>query len=111
MRAGHGNHLRLELPQVRFPEVGVPLFGPPAPGWLAALDLEVQMGPAAAAPLLAERADAIAQLEVPSRLHSLVDFLQMAVAIVPASRVEQVNHVVARTDGRVLAMFGEHLQT
>ena len=60
MRPSDGDQVRFVLPQICFPQNGETFLRAPFAGRLAALDLEVQMRPAAAAAFLAQQADASA---------------------------------------------------
>ena len=77
----------LILLQVRFPKIGVALFGTPLTGRLATLDFEVQMRPASAAPLLAQQAKAISHFHDTAKDNIFVELFQVAIAIVPPPRI------------------------
>ena len=111
MRPRDRDDLRFVLALVRFPQERVGVLDAPLAGGLPGLDVEVQMRPAAAAPLLAEHADLLPRLDASPRLHALVDRFQVGVTDVPAVRVEDVDVVVIATRlvERGVAVFGTRL--
>ena len=94
VRPGHRNDFRSVLPLVSFPKKCVALLNAPQPGRLPARDIEVQMRPAAAPAFLAQHSDFLSQSDLGTGPQGGIDGLKMAVAIVPAPVVEQINHVV-----------------
>src|SRR5262245_16665196 len=96
MRPGYGQYLWFRLAHVGLPEKGVALVDPPLARRLAAGNVEMQVRPAAAAAFLAQQADALAHLDLRAGLDVGSDPVQMAVAVKPAARVEEIDHVVAR---------------
>src|SRR5437660_11413023 len=90
-RSGDREEWWLVLPHVRLADEGVPVLGPPLAAGLAAADLIVKMRPAAAPPFLAEKAELLSHRDLLARMD--VDRLQVDVAVIPASIVED-EHLV-----------------
>src|SRR5262249_33293089 len=107
VRPRDGDDLRFVLAAVRLPEEGVRVLDAPLAGGLFRLDVEVQVRPAAAAPLLAEHPDLLARLDALVRPDGLVYGFQVGVAVVPPVRVEDVDVVVvpARLVERGVGVF------
>src|SRR6516162_7794431 len=101
----HGEELGPILLLIRLPKKGVSLNDAPLAGGLLARDVEVQVRPAAAAPLLAEQADELSHLDLGAGLDQIGDRVQMAVAIIPAALIEQIDDVIARLGGSILVAF------
>ena len=110
MRPRHGDDLRFVLAPVGLPEEGVGLLDAPLAGRLPALDVEVEVRPAAARALLAEHADLLARPDPPPRADRRVDRLQVGVAVEPPVGVEDVDVVViaALVEGDV-GILGQRL--
>jgi hypothetical protein len=96
MRACDSDHRRLILPLIRFPQERITFLRPPLPGWLPAFDFEVQMRPTAAAAFLTQQADAVSLRGNSAGNDALVNLVEVAVTVVPASAVQQINYVVTR---------------
>ena len=94
MRPGHRDDFGSVLPLVSFPKKGVALLNAPQAGRLPAGDVEVQMRPAAAPAFLAQHTDFLSQSDLRAGTQGGIDGLKMAVAIIPAPVVEQINDVV-----------------
>src|SRR6266849_1753299 len=110
MRPGHRHDLGRVLPLIRLPEERITLLNAPQPGRLAAGDIVVQMRPAAAPAFLPQHADFLTQADLRAGPHGRIDDLQMAVTMIPAALVEQINHVVTRLH-RAVVVAGQNLFT
>src|ERR1700722_13190623 len=84
----------MPLVKVCFPEERVTVDDSPFARRLAAADIEVQMRPTDATAIFAQHADALTHLDPSARLHRWIERRQVAVTIVPAKGVEQVDHVI-----------------
>src|SRR5262249_34606677 len=73
----HGDDFWPVLAEVSLPEERVSVLDAPLAGGLLCLDVEVQVRPAAAAPLLAQHADLLPRLDALSWLDRLVDGFQV----------------------------------
>src|SRR5262245_29133763 len=102
MRPGDRDDFGRVLSLIRFPEKRVAFLNASQSGGLAARNVKVQVRPPAAPAFLAQDADLLAHADLRSGPNSGVNRLQMAVAIVPATVVEQIDHVVARFRGAVI---------
>ena len=102
VRSGRCNNLRAVLLLVRLPDEGVSVLSAPHARGLTALDIEMQMRPAAAAAFFADQADALPHLHAFAGNNRRRNHLKMAVAIVPAPVIENINHIIAWCDRRVL---------
>src|SRR4029453_15663853 len=96
MWPGNRNDFGSVLSLIRFPQEGVTLLNAPQSGRLAARDIEVQMRPATAPSFLPRPADLLSYADLCAGPHCRVNGLQMAVAIIPATVVEQIDYIVAR---------------
>ena len=102
MRSGHGDDLRAVLLLVCLPDECITILCAPHPRGLTALDIEVQMRPAAAGALLADEPDALAHLHAFARDHGSGNHQEMAVPVVPAAIVADVDDVVTRCNRQIL---------
>src|SRR5262249_44155297 len=95
------------LALIRLPEEGVPLFDPPFAGGLPLRDVEMKVRPSAAAAFLPQDADLPSHRDLDARAHPILDELEMAVAVVPAPRIQEVDDVIPLVDRRVLLVTRE----
>src|SRR5688572_22572416 len=95
VRSSHGDDFGSKLPLIRFPKKRITLLNAPQPGRLAARDVEMQLRPTATAAFLAEHTDFLSQRDLRARADGGIDGLKMAVAVIPAAVIQQINHVVA----------------
>src|SRR5689334_17218693 len=92
---------------VGLPQECIALFDSPQARRLPLRDVEMQMSPASAAALLPEDAELLSHRDPGSGTDRGLDVLQVAVAVIPAAAVEQIDDVVALVDRRVLLVAGE----
>src|SRR5688500_1355518 len=85
---------RFVFANVSFPEERVRILDAPFAGRLKGFDVEMQMSPAAAAPLFPENTDFFASLDFFAGLDGFVDRLEVSVAIEPAMIIENINVIV-----------------
>ena len=96
---GAGEQFGLELAAVGFPDEGIGVGDAVFAAGLDETDVEVEMGPTAAGPAFADAADPLAELDGVPWLQAFGDFVEVAVAVVPAAAVAEVDDVVAGFDG------------
>src|SRR5262249_30327422 len=94
VRPRDGDDPRPVLAPVGLPEEGVSLLDAPLAGRVPALDVEVEVRPAAARALLAEDADLLAHPDPLAGADRRVDRLEVRVAVEPSLGVEDVDVVV-----------------
>src|SRR5579862_8985655 len=108
VRTGHRGEGAGMLLERGLPEEGVAVLDAPEARRLAARDVQMEVRPSPAAALLADDAELLAHRDAGARPDRRFDVLEMAVPVIPAPRVEQVDHVVARLDGLLLSGALEH---
>src|SRR6516165_12017456 len=101
MWPGHRLNLRLILVPIGLPQERVRGLRSPLSRRLPALDLEVQVRPAAAGPFFAEQTHAISFLNHSSGDDSRVDLKEVAVAVIPAPVIAKIDDVIALSDRRI----------
>ena len=101
MRPGDGNQRRIVLIAVRLPKERIRVLHAPLARRLHALDVEMQMRPAAAAAVLADVTEALAHLHASTWLQRGIDDVEMGVTVGPTAAVDHVDDIVTRLRRRM----------